>query len=98
MLHDEKIWPEPFKFSPERYLGPDRQRDPRQVCFGYGRRICPGMYLAEAALSMTVAMTLAAFNITNAVDANGAPIIPKHENTSGTIRYAFVPPSRDLRS
>ncbi|KAF5346450.1 hypothetical protein D9756_010068 [Leucocoprinus leucothites] len=87
MLHDESIWPEPFKFSPERYLGANPQRNPRDICFGYGRRICPGMYLAEAALSMTIAMTLAAFNITNAMDSNGVPIVPKHENTSGTISY-----------
>lgn len=85
MLHDENIWPQPFKFSPERFLGANPQRDPRDVCFGYGRRICPGMYLAEAALSMTISMTLAAFDITSAVE-NGVSIIPKHENTSGTIR------------
>lgn len=86
MLHDENIWPQPFKFSPERFLGANPQRDPRDVCFGYGRRICPGMYLAEAALSMTISMTLAAFDITSAVE-NGVSIIPKHENTSGTISY-----------
>lgn len=84
-MHDENIWPQPFKFSPERFLGANPQRDPRDVCFGYGRRICPGMYLAEAALSMTISMTLAAFDITSAVE-NGVSIIPKHENTSGTIR------------
>jgi cytochrome P450 len=85
MMHDENIWPEPFNFSPERYLGADPQRNPREVCFGFGRRICPGMHLAEAALEMTIAMTLSVFNITNAIE-NGVPIIPKHENTSGTIR------------
>jgi cytochrome P450 len=90
MMHDEKVWPEPFEFSPERYLGPNPQRNPREVCFGFGRRICPGMYLAQAGLSMAVVMSLAVFNITNALDENGVPIIPKHENTSGTIRYVMV--------
>ncbi|EKM77487.1 hypothetical protein AGABI1DRAFT_43141 [Agaricus bisporus var. burnettii JB137-S8] len=87
MMHDEKMWPEPFEFLPERYLGPNPQPNPREFCFGFGRRICPGMYLAQAALAMTVAMTLAVFNVTNALDENGVPIVPKHENTSGTISY-----------
>jgi hypothetical protein len=44
------------------------------------------MYLAEASLWSTITMSLAVFNITNAIDENGATIIPVHENTSGTIR------------
>jgi len=47
------------------------------------------MYLAEAALSMTISMTLAVFEITNVVE-NGVPVAPKHENTSGTIRCVFL--------
>jgi len=88
MLHDETIWPDPFTFSPDRFTTSLPQRDPREVCFGFGRRKCPGMYLAEAALSMTISMTLAVFEITNVVE-NGVPVAPKHENTSGTIRCVF---------
>lgn len=43
------------------------------------------MHLAEASLWMCVAMSLAVFDITNAVE-EGIKIIPVHENTSGTIR------------
>ena len=31
--------------------------------FGFGRRICPGRFLAEATLSLTIARTLAAYTI-----------------------------------
>jgi cytochrome P450 len=52
---DPKLYPEPEKFKPERFLKDG------QVCgvdladrghfgFGYGRRICPGMYIAERSL------------------------------------------------
>jgi len=38
MLHDPKVYPEPSKFDPERFLGPQPQQDPLDVCFGFGRR------------------------------------------------------------
>uniref|UniRef100_A0A8H7XU08 Cytochrome P450 n=2 Tax=Psilocybe cubensis TaxID=181762 RepID=A0A8H7XU08_PSICU len=89
MLHDPETYPDPFTFDPERHIaspGKEAQRDPRKVCFGYGRRVCPGMYLAEASLFSCISMTLAAFNIEKKVE-NGVPITPVHENTSGIISY-----------
>lgn len=86
MLHDPETYPDPFTFDPERYTTKG-QRDPRNVCFGYGRRICPGRYLAEASLFSTVSMSLSVFNIEKALDDQGTPITPVHENTSGTISY-----------
>lgn len=56
ILHDPEAYPEPEKFKPERYLkkGADGEwvwdstvRDPRVACFGFGRRICPGRWLAD---------------------------------------------------
>jgi cytochrome P450 len=88
MLHDPETYPDPFRFDPERHIatpGKDAQRDPRNVCFGYGRRICPGMYLGEASLFACIATSLAVFNIEKAV-VNGVPIVPVHESTSGIIR------------
>jgi hypothetical protein len=42
MLHDEEMYPEPFKFSPDRFLSKDGEKpavlDPANVAFGYGRR------------------------------------------------------------
>lgn len=44
-----------------------------------------GMHLADASLFLTVAMTLAAFDITKTIE-NGQVIEPVIEYTSGTIR------------
>ncbi|KAJ3509589.1 hypothetical protein NLJ89_g5143 [Agrocybe chaxingu] len=38
MLHDPKVYPVPFNFKPERFLGPHPEPDPYDVCFGFGRR------------------------------------------------------------
>jgi len=43
MLHDEKAYPEPFVFKPERFLTKDGKlnpdvQDPTLFAFGYGRR------------------------------------------------------------
>jgi cytochrome P450 len=39
MLHDEEVYPDPFVFQPERYLGPNPQPHPgSRGCFGFGRR------------------------------------------------------------
>lgn len=90
MLHDPNLYPEPFVFNPERHIpapGREVQYDPRKICFGFGRRVCPGLALADASLYSCVVMSLAAFNIERAVDAKGVPITPVHANTNGTIRY-----------
>lgn len=44
-----------------------------------------GMHLADASLFLTVAMTLAAFDITKTIE-NGQVIEPVIKYTSGTIR------------
>lgn len=50
-------------------------------------RICPGRYLAETSLFVTIASILAAFNIEKDTDANGKLITPPLEYTSGAIRF-----------
>lgn len=42
MLQDDRVWPEPKKFRPERFLKPwgeldDSVRNPEDIAFGYGR-------------------------------------------------------------
>ena len=95
MLNNPEVYPDPFKFDPERHIAtPEKpaQRDPRHACFGFARRICVGMQLAEASLWICIAMSLAVFDITPALDEAGKPIIPEHELTGGTIRYICIAP------
>jgi cytochrome P450 len=86
MLHDPQVYPEPSKFSPERFLGPQPQQDPRNVCFGFGRRICPGRVLADSSLFISCAMSLAVFDITK-YSKDGVVVEPVVEQKTGTISH-----------
>ncbi|KZT37243.1 cytochrome P450 [Sistotremastrum suecicum HHB10207 ss-3] len=98
ILHDESTYPDPMKFSPERYLPSDSssstnstktpQPDPRAYAFGIGRRLCPGMHLAEISLFLIISSTLAMFDISRAKDANGKEIEPKMEFKNGVVSVA----------
>ena len=47
-----------------------------QFTFGAGRRICPGMHVAERSLFLAIARTLWAFNIGPKTDTKGDPVLP----------------------
>lgn len=73
------MYPEPEKFKPERFIKDGqligiKQSDRGHFGFGYGRRICPGMYIAERSLFIVFSRLLWGFKITNAKDASGKPI------------------------
>ena len=95
ILHDERLYPEPFLFKPERYMVPlsdplaEKERDPLTYAFGYGRRVCPGLHLAEASMFLSIAMTLSAYNIRKKRDAEGNEIELKLDYTTGSIRSVF---------
>ncbi|KAF3924210.1 hypothetical protein ABW21_db0202253 [Orbilia brochopaga] len=85
---DPSIYKEPELFKPERFLGPDPELDPHYLAFGFGRRICPGRYLADGNIFITAAQILAAFNIRKAVDpATGMLMTPIAAATPGLIAY-----------
>jgi len=90
VLHDERVYPEPGRFRPERYL--DSNLKPPDAVFGFGRRICPGRYMARSSMWITIASVLAAFEISPVVDSDGIPQLPKEEYSAGSIAYpeAFV--------
>lgn len=97
MLHDPDVYPDPMRFDPTRHIateGKEAQRDPRHACFGFGRRICPGLHLAEASVYLMVVMSLAVFDIHPVIE-NGVPVLPEHENTDGTIRKVMTVPYID---
>ncbi|KAF9026329.1 cytochrome P450 [Hymenopellis radicata] len=66
MCHDPDVYPSPEHFDPERFLGANPQPDPREIMFGFGRRVCVGRALTEASVFLSIAMTLAVFNVSKA--------------------------------
>ncbi|EPQ54805.1 cytochrome P450 [Gloeophyllum trabeum ATCC 11539] len=87
MLHDPKTYANPMVFNPSRFLGEKPELDPREYCFGFGRRVCPGRNLAEASVWLSCAMSLAVFNIMKAKDQAGRAIEPEIDFSSATISH-----------
>lgn len=67
-LHDPKVYENPHAFNPDRFLGPKPERDPTQIVYGYGRRICPGRLFASNLVFLVIAQTCAVFKITPSKD------------------------------
>ncbi|KAG4259102.1 cytochrome P450 [Fusarium proliferatum] len=73
---DPTVYKDPLSFNPSRFLCEETddgiphktpEPNPRQYVFGFGRRICPGRFLAEATFSLTIMQTLAAYKISKVV-------------------------------
>jgi hypothetical protein len=76
-------------FHPSRHLDTPSYpaaRDPRDFIFGYGRRICPGRYVADNALFLTIAQALAVFNIDKPFE-DGKWVEPDIKFEPGTISH-----------
>jgi hypothetical protein len=71
--YDPERWESPHEFRPERYLGWDlsaaayiNSADPYQrdhTSYGAGRRVCPGVHVAEKSLYLNISRILWGFNI-----------------------------------
>ncbi|RPD66667.1 cytochrome P450 [Lentinus tigrinus ALCF2SS1-7] len=89
MLHNPEVYPDPFTFNPERFMktpGHEPETDPRTMVFGFGRRICPGLQLADISIFLAVAMSLAVFKIEKPV-VNGQVVEPSTEYSTGTVSH-----------
>ncbi|KAF2136512.1 uncharacterized protein K452DRAFT_322394 [Aplosporella prunicola CBS 121167] len=87
--HDPAVYPDPMEFRPERHLTTathTAEPDPRNWIFGYGRRICPGRYVADNALFITIAQSLAVFNISKPVE-NGKVVEPQVKFEPGALSH-----------
>lgn len=94
---DPKRAPNPRKFDPTRHLNepqslsesvanPDPSRR-EQFTFGAGRRVCPGIHVAERSLFLGMARLVSAFDFLPVTDpASGEPILPDQEDlTQGFV-------------
>ncbi|KAF8623889.1 hypothetical protein AX15_006144 [Amanita polypyramis BW_CC] len=89
MGHDASIYKSPWSFDPARFIKTEDHEpepDPRSICFGFGRRICPGRILGDVSTFISCAMTLAVFDITP-YTKDGKPVIPDLEQSTGVISH-----------
>ena len=89
-MHNAGTYPDPKAFIPERYLNSDGQLSSNapepNAAFGFGRRACPGMYMAQDTLWIITAMLLWAFKIEHKLDLGGNIIPVLGEYTFGVVR------------
>jgi hypothetical protein len=87
--HDPDVYHDPMSFKPERFLSIDgsiSEPDPHKLSFGFGRRICPGHFLADASLFLNIAQFLAVFRVNKVVE-NGQVIEPSASFLPGVISH-----------
>ncbi|KAK0460212.1 cytochrome P450 [Desarmillaria tabescens] len=87
MTHDPAVYEDPEVFNPSRFLpglGRVPERDPRSIIFGFGRRKCPGQYLADEMIFIVCATVLSVFNISKEDDSSPEPAL---EPLNGTISH-----------
>ncbi|KAJ7092962.1 cytochrome P450 [Mycena belliarum] len=87
MMHDDAVYPDPFTFDPTRFEGESPQSDPREVVFGFGRRVCPGQHLAESSMWIQMVLSLMTMTISKAVDNAGRTIEPEVGFTTAIVSH-----------
>lgn len=65
---DDKIFPEPMRFRPERWL---ENPDLPLHAFGFGRRVCTGQHVSTNSMFIIIARLLWAFDFHRATDEQG---------------------------
>ncbi|KAF7358919.1 Cytochrome P450 [Mycena sanguinolenta] len=104
MTHDPERYADPLIFNPSRFIttdGKEAEMDPSRICFGYGRRICPGKLLADNIVFLTCSAILSVFKIFKALE-NGVVVEPELGQMSGTVSHPLpfkcVVEPRDARA
>ncbi|KAF9561001.1 cytochrome P450 [Agrocybe pediades] len=92
ITHDGEQYDKPHTFSPERFLSTREHppKDPRDIVFGFSRRRCPGVILADKTLMVVYAQLLTLFKLQTIKDENGSSVTP---NISFSTGFTSVPKS-----
>ncbi|THU98674.1 cytochrome P450 [Dendrothele bispora CBS 962.96] len=90
MLYDETVYgPDTHLYNPERFLTKEGKLNPHvkhpEAAFGFGRRQCPGIDIAESSIWMAIASILACFDIAKPVDDLGFEIEPEEGLIFGIV-------------
>ncbi|KAK0446235.1 cytochrome P450 [Armillaria borealis] len=89
ILHDEKSYPNPLVFNPDRFMHEDgKELQPNPIAaFGFGRRICPGRYLAMNTIWIAIASMASTLSFSKAVDSEGRVAEPSDTFTDGLLSF-----------
>lgn len=98
--NDENLFPNPRDFDPSRHnpslsfseaAAQSDYRDRDNWTFGAGRRICPGIHVAERTLFLAAARILWLFKISKAKDAEGREIEVNRDEVTQSIAARPLP-------
>ncbi|KAJ7627632.1 cytochrome P450 [Mycena polygramma] len=98
---DPVVFPDPERFDPQRWMSPDGsaiREDLKVFQFGFGRRVCPGLHVANKSLFINTALLLWAFRISQ--DSNKPIDTLAFTNTANTHPLPFsvcFEPRRDVK-
>ncbi|KAJ7644765.1 cytochrome P450 oxidoreductase [Roridomyces roridus] len=88
IAHDPANYTSPMTFDPTRFLGPTPELDPASYTFGFGRRRCPGIEVAESTVYIVLATCLSVFRVSGGKDEKGNELPPpKEEFQSGAVSH-----------
>jgi len=86
ITQDPAIYDEPHVFRPERFID-NKQLNPREVIFGFGRRICPGKSFGDANIWLAAVSISASFRITQPPGGKGNEKIDRPMFSSGFVSH-----------
>ncbi|KAH7327034.1 cytochrome P450 [Rhexocercosporidium sp. MPI-PUGE-AT-0058] len=90
--YDSERWESPYEYKPERYLGYNlpaatyiNSADPYErdhTSYGAGRRVCPGVHIAEKSLFLNISRIMWGFNVAKKV-VDGEEVEPLNQMVPG---------------
>ncbi|KAK0446236.1 cytochrome P450 [Armillaria borealis] len=90
ILHDEKDYPNPLVFNPDRFIpedGKELQPNPIAAPYRYFCSVCPGRYLAMNTAWIAIASMASTLSFSKAVDSEGRVVEPSDTFTDGFLSF-----------